>query len=185
MSYNLKEIHTSIVEAFDQPEFERLVKFCLEQNTSDIAQSGGGYRGAVYDVILWAERNGSLGKFITAAKEENPGNEALSRISERSLSEYKDFITVHENIEFRLRRLEESLTGVGRDHGLRGDLFALKTDLEYVRRDLASLKARVDRLQNSIDHIPDHQVSAKLVKVGAGLFFVMLFAIVYGTFFYG
>jgi hypothetical protein len=80
----LKQLHSTLLDAFDPSELKQMVKFELGENLDAIA-GGGNLSETVFNLIQWAERRGRIEDLIQGAVNYNPDNEALLAIRDALL----------------------------------------------------------------------------------------------------
>jgi hypothetical protein len=83
-----QQLKEALLSAFpNPPKLEHMVRFGLDQNLDAIAT--GNHNDVVFELIKWAETNGSLENLLIAARNKdcdgNPGNPELKRIYEELL----------------------------------------------------------------------------------------------------
>jgi len=75
----LAEINEVLLDAFSKDELQRLVKFGLHEDLSQISESSN-LKTQVYQLTTWALRNNRLEDLLNYAKVENPDHEGLKKL---------------------------------------------------------------------------------------------------------
>lgn len=119
------QINSALLEAFDESDLARLVRFIFDTNISAIA-GGVDLTAVVFNLVRWAFQTNNIERLIAGAIEQNPDNEGLRGLTVSNGTYKGDAPVSLELISYRLSRLEEAIerlyaitVGVNGDNGLR------------------------------------------------------------------
>lgn len=73
----IQELHSALLDAFDRPALEMMLRIQLDRNLSAITAPGR-LETVVFDLIGVAEREGWTGDLVRESHDWNPGNELLT-----------------------------------------------------------------------------------------------------------
>jgi hypothetical protein len=73
----IKAFQDALLEAFDPPTLEQMVRIGLDKNLAAVA-GGVNFQEVTFNLIQWAERVGRVEDLLAAARQANPSNPALS-----------------------------------------------------------------------------------------------------------
>jgi hypothetical protein len=79
-------LQRAIVDAYRHPEFEQLLRVSLDTRMDDIVYRVDGFRSEVFQVLIWAEREGVLGRLIRAVKADRPLKSDLQTVVDEILT---------------------------------------------------------------------------------------------------
>src|ERR1043166_5581353 len=76
------EFLQALLEAFDEPELERLVRVRLNEDLATIVGPGP-MQSRIFELLKWAERKGTVAELARAAHQERSNNEKILRVYEK------------------------------------------------------------------------------------------------------
>jgi len=77
----MQQLHAALMSAFDHEALERLVRFRMDFNLSQVVGAGQNLETAVFELLVWAQHHGRLEELVRAASQTNPGNADLRNVA--------------------------------------------------------------------------------------------------------
>lgn len=176
---NVQQISEILIEAYDFPEFERLVRYALGIDIDTIISRNDDLTHAVFTVVRWCISHHLIVELIEKAKEDIPGNPKILSLSWRgesgvfAVKKMDESVTLAE-LGFRIGQLEKSNERLAKLLDGNGKL-GIKDQVRDNSRDIASIKESIEKILENQEMRDNPQLLASLSgKIAFGFVFLLI-----------